>query len=126
MFLSNVLSGKRVCETWRRCVREGHKVGLTGKRGVGTARTEVAEGEQIEEDGEQCVGGPAGTLGGTLKGALGSLPRHRIWKATRRTAHRRRRTGTRERGKESTTPLSVVPTSFTLLCFSTHVFLPSL
>lgn len=66
-------------------LERGHKVGLTVKRGVGTVQTGVAEGEQIEEDGEQCVGGLAGTLGGTFKGALGSLPHSRSWSTTRCT-----------------------------------------
>lgn len=48
MFLLNALSSKRVCETWKQCVREGHTVGLTVKRGVGTGQTVVAEGKQIE------------------------------------------------------------------------------
>lgn len=48
MFLSNALSSKRVCETWRQCVRVRHTVGFTVKRGVGTGQTAVAEGEQIE------------------------------------------------------------------------------
>lgn len=46
--LSNALSSKRACETWRQCVREGHTVGLTMKRRWGTGQTAVAEGEQIE------------------------------------------------------------------------------
>ena len=45
MSLSNAPSSKRVCETWRQCVREG----LTVKEeGWVLGRQQVAEGEQIE------------------------------------------------------------------------------
>lgn len=38
------MHSKRVCETWRWRVREGHAV----EGGVGTGQKAVAEGEQIE------------------------------------------------------------------------------
>lgn len=114
-----------VCERGAHCEK---------KRGGYWADSKWQKGSRLREDGEQWTGRLAGTLGGAFEGALGPLPHGRGFCTIacslsdhQHTERFLRKTRLHERGKESTTPVSVVPACFTLLlCFSAHVFLPSL